>query len=206
MSLGITKFFLQAYRTHHSATGVHTRRKSKQSLIVKHEASGSSPSLNVFLFEFVILLFTSRFCSNNYDVNSKRESNFKFWKCLKLKRATTSHVVSQAKRWKKNQRGLQWEQQKQDLPRRLEERRERNAEAHRRAHRDPVRRQQEQERNTAARKRDRLEYPDRRREEQERNTATRRQVCMEDQERRQDEQKGILQHDDKFVWRNLKEG
>ena len=72
----------------------------------------------------------------------------------KLKRTTTSHVVSQAKRRKKNQRGLQREQRKQDLPRSLEQRREHNAEAYRRARRDPVRRQQEQEQNTAARQRD----------------------------------------------------
>ena len=82
----------------------------------------------------------------HYDVNTdSANSNLKM---PKLKRASSAHVASQAKRRKKNQRELQHEG---DLPRHQEQRRrERDAEAHRNARCDPVRRQQEQERNTDA--------------------------------------------------------
>ena len=104
----------------------------------------------------------------------------------KLKRVSSAHVASQAKRWKKNQRELQREG---DLPRRQEQRRrERDVEAHRNVWRDPVRRQQEQEQNTDAHRRVRMEDPEKRRAEQERDTAARRQVHLEDPERRQREQ------------------
>ena len=93
-------------------------------------------------------------------------------------------VVSQAKRWKKNQRERQG-----GLPRRQKQtRQERDVEAHQSAHRDPARRQLEQERNTAARRQVCMTDPERRREEQQRNTANRRHVRMEDPERRQEEQ------------------
>ena len=49
---GSQGLFLQAYRTHHSLTGVRKRLKFRQPLIIKHEAGGSSPTPYVFYFNW----------------------------------------------------------------------------------------------------------------------------------------------------------
>ena len=109
-------------------------------------------------------------------------------KTPKQKHASSAHLARQAKKRKRIQREdpakrLQ-ERERENLRRRQhprshpisaceansEERRQRDAEAHRFARLDPERRQQEQQRDTAAHQQVRLHNPQRREGEQERDT------------------------------------
>ena len=92
------------------------------------------------------LMLTSRFRANKNDITNVSRQQISNLKMPKLKQTSSSYVVSQAKKQKKNQ-----PEQQGGLPRHQKQtRRECDVEAHQSAHRDPVRQQLEQEQNTAA--------------------------------------------------------